>query len=179
MLRLCVCRHCCVAHYLYTCCAVLRRAKSVLILSVDITAYVTAYVFAQAVTPPATPAATAEYSAATKATTAPIATATESASDMDVAVEANVEVDETGVTPMKTVEVAADGSLYDLYAVVHHLGALSAGHYVASVKSHTTGRWHYFNDNQVTYFCNSLHLITSTAFVLCELLVGYCTSELY
>lgn len=40
-------------------------------------------------------------------------------------------------------------SLYDLYAVVHHLGALSSGHYVASVKSQTTRKWHYFNDNQV------------------------------
>jgi ubiquitin C-terminal hydrolase len=71
--------------------------------------------------------------------------------------DVELEVDETGATTMKTVEVASDGSLYDLYAVVHHLGALSAGHYVASVKSHTTGRWHYFNDNQVTYFFNSLN----------------------
>eukprot|EP00752_Nemacystus_decipiens_P010349 g9219.t1 len=42
------------------------------------------------------------------------------------------------------------GSLYDLYAVVHHLGALSSGHYVASVKSQPSGKWHYFNDDQVT-----------------------------
>ncbi|CAM9632743.1 unnamed protein product [Ectocarpus sp. 12 AP-2014] len=42
------------------------------------------------------------------------------------------------------------GSLYDLYSVVHHLGALSSGHYVASVKSQPTGKWHYFNDDQVT-----------------------------
>lgn len=41
------------------------------------------------------------------------------------------------------------GSLYDLYAVVHHLGALSSGHYVASVKSPSASKWHYFNDNQV------------------------------
>lgn len=33
--------------------------------------------------------------------------------------------------------------------MVHHLGALSSGHYVASVKSQPTGKWHYFNDNQV------------------------------
>ncbi|CAN0250015.1 unnamed protein product, partial [Ectocarpus sp. 13 AM-2016] len=38
---------------------------------------------------------------------------------------------------------------YDLYSVVHHLGALSSGHYVASVKSQPTGKWHYFNDDQV------------------------------
>jgi Ubiquitin carboxyl-terminal hydrolase len=122
----------------------------------------TAYVFQQAVTPPATPAAADHSTATTAAAVLATTVTTEStASDMDVvqvdedAVE--LEVDETGVTPLKTVEVAADGSLYDLYAVVHHLGALSAGHYVASVKSHTTGRWHYFNDNQVTYFFNSLN----------------------
>mmetsp|Transcript_19815 Transcript_19815/g.44992 ORF Transcript_19815/g.44992 Transcript_19815/m.44992 type:complete len:169 (-) Transcript_19815:148-654(-) len=52
----------------------------------------------------------------------------------------------------------ADGrseSLYDLYAVVHHLGALSAGHYVASVRSSPLGaagpsKWKCYNDAQVT-----------------------------
>lgn len=32
--------------------------------------------------------------------------------------------------------------------MVHHLGALSSGHYVASVKSQATKKWHYFNDDQ-------------------------------
>ena len=39
-------------------------------------------------------------------------------------------------------------AIYDLYAVVHHLGALSAGHYVASVKA-ADGKWRCFNDSQV------------------------------
>jgi len=44
----------------------------------------------------------------------------------------------------------ADDGLYELYAVVHHVGALQSGHYVASVRSLATGKWHNFNDNQVT-----------------------------
>ena len=38
---------------------------------------------------------------------------------------------------------------YELYAVVHHLGAMSSGHYVASIKCRKTGKWHCFNDNIV------------------------------
>jgi ubiquitin C-terminal hydrolase/Ca2+-binding EF-hand superfamily protein len=58
-----------------------------------------------------------------------------------------------------------DESLYDLYAVVHHLGALSAGHYVASVKEQSTGTWHYFNDNQVTEL-EEKELVTQSAYLL-------------
>eukprot|EP00611_Tribonema_gayanum_P003002 TRINITY_DN12329_c0_g1_i2.p1 TRINITY_DN12329_c0_g1~~TRINITY_DN12329_c0_g1_i2.p1 ORF type:complete len:510 (-),score=172.92 TRINITY_DN12329_c0_g1_i2:141-1670(-) len=58
-----------------------------------------------------------------------------------------------------------DGSLYDLYAVVHHLGALSAGHYVASVKSQSDGRWHYFNDHQVSEMPEN-ELVSQTAYIL-------------
>ncbi len=57
-----------------------------------------------------------------------------------------------------------DESLYDLYAVVHHLGALSAGHYVASVKD-KDGVWHYFNDNQV-YEMAEKNLVSPSAYIL-------------
>ncbi len=57
-----------------------------------------------------------------------------------------------------------DESLYDLYAVVHHLGALSAGHYVASVKD-KDGVWHYFNDNQV-YDMDEKNLVSPSAYIL-------------
>ncbi len=57
-----------------------------------------------------------------------------------------------------------DESLYDLYAVVHHLGALSAGHYVASVKD-KDGVWHYFNDNQV-YEMDEKNLVSPSAYIL-------------
>lgn len=39
---------------------------------------------------------------------------------------------------------------YTLYAVIHHIGALSAGHYVASIKSEQDGKWYCFNDSRVS-----------------------------
>jgi len=39
-------------------------------------------------------------------------------------------------------------SLYDLYAVVNHIGALGAGHYVANVFCESDGKWKCFNDHQ-------------------------------
>ncbi|KAM6909443.1 ubiquitin carboxyl-terminal hydrolase 46-like [Xenentodon cancila] len=38
---------------------------------------------------------------------------------------------------------------YDLYAVVHHWGDLTGGHYTADIKSFETGEWYSFNDNIV------------------------------
>ena len=54
--------------------------------------------------------------------------------------------------------------LYDLYAVVHHQGALSGGHYVASLKS-DDGQWRLFNDAQV-YEIHSRDVIDSSAYIL-------------
>lgn len=34
-----------------------------------------------------------------------------------------------------------DGTIYDLYCVVHHVGALSGGHYVTTVRDTKTGGW--------------------------------------
>lgn len=63
----------------------------------------------------------------------------------------------------------ADGrspeTLYDLYAVVHHLGALSGGHYVASVRSEKDGKWRIFNDAQVTEVC-SKDIVDASAYIL-------------
>ena len=39
--------------------------------------------------------------------------------------------------------------LYDLYGVIHHQGALSGGHYVASLRSELDGQWRLFNDAQI------------------------------
>lgn len=55
--------------------------------------------------------------------------------------------------------------LYDLYAVVHHHGALSGGHYVASLKSEIDGKWRLFNDAQV-YDISSNDVIDSSAYIL-------------
>jgi len=54
--------------------------------------------------------------------------------------------------------------LYDLYAVVHHQGALSGGHYVASLKS-DDGQWRLFNDAQV-YEIHSRDVVDASAYIL-------------
>ena len=56
-------------------------------------------------------------------------------------------------------------SLYDLYAVVHHLGALSGGHYVASVRSEKDGKWRLFNEAQVTEI-SSTDIVDASAYIL-------------
>jgi ubiquitin C-terminal hydrolase len=56
-------------------------------------------------------------------------------------------------------------SLYDLYAVVHHLGALTGGHYVASVRTNTDGKWKLFNDALVTEI-SSRDIIDASAYIL-------------
>lgn len=51
-----------------------------------------------------------------------------------------------------------------MYAVVHHLGALSAGHYVASVKA-SDGKWRCFNDSQVIE-TSEKELVSPSAYIL-------------
>lgn len=58
-----------------------------------------------------------------------------------------------------------DGMLYDLYGVVHHQGALSGGHYVASLKSELDGQWRLFNDAQV-FDIHSRDIVDSSAYIL-------------
>lgn len=55
--------------------------------------------------------------------------------------------------------------LYDLYGVVHHQGALSGGHYVASLKSDIDGQWRLFNDSTI-YEIHSRDVVDSTAYIL-------------
>lgn len=55
--------------------------------------------------------------------------------------------------------------LYDLYGVVHHQGALSGGHYVASLKSDLDDQWRLFNDAQV-YEIHSSDVVDSSAYIL-------------
>lgn len=56
-------------------------------------------------------------------------------------------------------------SIYDLYGVVHHQGALSGGHYVASLKSEIDGKWRLFNDAQI-YELNSRDVVEPSAYIL-------------
>ena len=45
---------------------------------------------------------------------------------------------------------ADDSSLYDLYAVIRHLGSVAGGHYISYAKNHITGKWYEFDDRIVT-----------------------------
>lgn len=56
-------------------------------------------------------------------------------------------------------------SLYDLYGVIHHQGALTGGHYVASLKSETDGKWRLFNDAQI-FEVNARDVVDSSAYIL-------------
>ena len=58
-----------------------------------------------------------------------------------------------------------DKQLYDLYGVIHHQGALSGGHYVASLKSEIDGQWRLFNDAQI-YEIHARDVIDASAYIL-------------
>ncbi|XP_040887035.1 ubiquitin carboxyl-terminal hydrolase 47-like [Toxotes jaculatrix] len=45
---------------------------------------------------------------------------------------------------------------YDLYALVHHSGNLTGGHYTAEIKSFENGEWYHFNDDIVERVKNPL-----------------------
>lgn len=55
--------------------------------------------------------------------------------------------------------------LYDLYGVIHHQGALSGGHYVASLKSELDGQWRLFNDAQI-YEIHARDVVDPSAYIL-------------
>ena len=57
--------------------------------------------------------------------------------------------EEDSASPSLNQDSGRGEMLYDLYGVVHHQGALSGGHYVASLKSEIDGQWRLFNDAQV------------------------------
>ena len=73
--------------------------------------------------------------------------------------------DATEATGSSSVSAAGDESLYDLYGVIHHQGALSGGHYVASIKSETDGQWRLFNDAQI-YEIHARDVVDSSAYIL-------------
>ena len=56
-------------------------------------------------------------------------------------------------------------SRYKLFAVSHHSGSLSGGHYYAEVENAYDGRWYNFNDSMVSS-CRQPETSSSTAYVL-------------
>ena len=73
--------------------------------------------------------------------------------------------DATDTTEPMTNDDGRSEMLYDLYAVVHHQGALSGGHYVASLKSELDGQWRLFNDAQI-YEIHNRDVVDSSAYIL-------------
>ena len=85
--------------------------------------------------------------------------------DCDEDVVTTVEEDEGGIPSHMNGDNGRGEKLYDLYGVVHHQGALSTGHYVASLKSDIDGQWRLFNDAQV-YEIHSRDVVDSSAYIL-------------
>ena len=67
---------------------------------------------------------------------------------------------------MKSLHISPGSeSLYDLYGVVHHQGTFTTGHYVASLKSESDGKWRLFNDAQI-FEVNERDVVDSSAYIL-------------
>lgn len=73
--------------------------------------------------------------------------------------------DSTEATDTSSMNATGPESLYDLYGVIHHQGALSGGHYVASIKSETDGQWRLYNDAQI-YEIHARDVIDASAYIL-------------
>jgi hypothetical protein len=91
------------------------------------------------------------------------ATPKENVAGADGSVEKDEEVEGGAEEHLK--DSGRSENLYDLYGVVHHQGALSGGHYVASLKSELDGLWRLFNDAQI-YEIHSRDLVDSSAYIL-------------
>jgi hypothetical protein len=81
----------------------------------------------------------------------------------------NGEAKEAGIANSALSEELKDDGrsemLYDLYGVIHHQGALSGGHYVASLKSELDGQWRLFNDAQI-YEIHARDVVDPSAYML-------------
>ena len=77
----------------------------------------------------------------------------------------DADADERGASSHMNGDNGRGEKLYDLYGVVHHQGALSTGHYVASLKSDIDGQWRLFNDAQV-FEIHSRDVVDSSAYIL-------------
>jgi len=80
-------------------------------------------------------------------------------------IENDVQKDTEKKASLKNGDDGRSESLYDLYGVVHHQGALSGGHYVASLKSELDGKWRLFNDAQI-YDISSRDVVDPSAYIL-------------
>ena len=87
------------------------------------------------------------------------------ATESETKPEASVEDTEKAASEEQLKDSGRSENLYDLYGVVHHQGALSGGHYVASLKSELDGQWRLFNDAQI-YDIHSRDVVDASAYIL-------------
>ena len=65
--------------------------------------------------------------------------------------------------------ISESEKLYDLYAVIHHYGSFSGGHYVAYTKNPINNEWYLFDDTNVLHINNDLikdRIVSNDAYVL-------------
>ena len=56
--------------------------------------------------------------------------------------------------------------MYDLYAVVHHVGTMNGGHYVSTCRVEGDGdNWYQFNDRNVTPISED-QIVSPTGYIL-------------
>lgn len=79
--------------------------------------------------------------------------------------DANGDYNGGNLHPLSKNNCGRSESIYDLYGVVHHQGALSGGHYVASLKSDLDNKWRLFNDAQI-YELLSRDVVDPSAYIL-------------
>jgi len=63
-------------------------------------------------------------------------------------------------------DTSSCSTLYDLYGIVHHLGALHGGHYVASLRSNNnSNKWLLYNDAQISDISEN-DIVDASAYIL-------------
>lgn len=69
--------------------------------------------------------------------------------------------------------IVSNGCIYDLYGVIHHIGALSGGHYVAAIRSSSlpfetkdSSTWTLYNDDLATEIKNIDEVSAGSAYLL-------------
>ena len=82
-----------------------------------------------------------------------------------VTIKDNKASNQNGFSSDELKDTGRSEMLYDLYGVVHHQGALSGGHYVASLKSEIDGQWRLFNDAQI-YDIHARDVVDPSAYIL-------------
>merc|ERR1711879_923728 len=61
---------------------------------------------------------------------------------------------------------AEKGTLYDLYGVSNHMGALAGGHYIGYTKSLEDGKWYCLDDSSVEPIRNEEKIVSAKAYLL-------------